>query len=33
MMMNKTIEEQKYQLIVHQKMDENQQTKIHKNKE
>lgn len=33
MMMNKTIEEQKYQLIVQQKMDENQQTKIHKNKE
>ena len=33
MMMNRTIEEQKYQLIVQQKMDENQQTKIHKNKE
>lgn len=33
MMMNKTIEEQKYQLIVQQKMDENQQTKINKNKE
>lgn len=33
MMMNKTIEEQKYQLIVQQKMDENQQTKKHKNKE
>ena len=32
MMMNKTIEEQKYQLIVQQKMDENQQTKINKNK-
>lgn len=33
MMMNKRIEEEKYQLIVQQKMDENQQTKIHKNKE